>query len=474
MMSRNDISIWSILKHCIGKELSKITIPVHFNEPLSLLQRISENTEYIDLLDLANDCDDPLQRLEYVCAFAVGSYSYNINRLTKPFNPLLGETYELIDEEKGFRLIAEQVSHHPPISAFHVESPKYSFYGSQHPKLRFWGKFVEIKPEGSLTVKLNSYNETYTWKGVNSCVHNIIVGQLWFEQYGNMEIINHSNGFKANLNFKPAGWFGKDLHRVEGFITSKDGTKLRFVYGKWTDYMKSVDVEDYNEYMKEHEYKFRVPDKPDEDDGKISPFSGSPRSAKKVISKLNNITKSITGSSSSLDIPDNNGNAAQPSDLNNDPIPKSDSSHSLDIPNSKFLWKVKERPEYSSDYYNFTLYTMSLNEFHEEMRSYLPPTDCRYRQDVKALEEANLGQFCFSPLIDKHICDLDRASEMKRLLEEKQRDTRKSRRKRKDNYTPMWFNLEKHPFCKTEEWLFTGKYWDRDYSNCPDIFDIGS
>jgi len=30
-----------------------------------------------------------------------------------------------------------------------------------------------------------------------------------------------STGHRAILTFKPAGWFSKDLHRVEGFITDK-------------------------------------------------------------------------------------------------------------------------------------------------------------------------------------------------------------------------------------------------------------
>lgn len=38
------------------------------------------------------------------------------------------------------------------------------------------------------------WNETYTWSNVNCCVHNIIVGKLWIEQYGTMEIINHKTG----------------------------------------------------------------------------------------------------------------------------------------------------------------------------------------------------------------------------------------------------------------------------------------
>lgn len=40
---------------------------------------------------------------------------------------------------------------------------------------------------------------------------------LYF-QYGVMEVINHTTKHKAVLNFKQGGWFGKDLHRIEGFI----------------------------------------------------------------------------------------------------------------------------------------------------------------------------------------------------------------------------------------------------------------
>lgn len=41
------------------------------------------------------------------------------------------------------------------------------------------------------------------------------------EQYGTMEVLNHSNGLRAILTFKPAGWASKDLHRVEGYIIDK-------------------------------------------------------------------------------------------------------------------------------------------------------------------------------------------------------------------------------------------------------------
>ncbi|EEC02588.1 oxysterol-binding protein 1A, putative [Ixodes scapularis] len=305
------------------EELSKITMPVVFNEPLSFLQRISENMEYSHLLVQADQASDPVDRMELVTAFAVSALASNLERLSKPFNPLLGETYELIREEVGFRMVCEQVSHHPPVSAFHAESPHFKVHGSVYPKLKFWGKSIEIKPEGHLCVTLLSHGEEYTWANVNCCIHNIIVGKLWFEQYGLMEITCRKTHLTSALTFKQAGWFFKDLHRIEGF-------------------------------------------------------------------------------------------SPEPCELDEGEIPKSDSTYSLDIPNSRLLWQATPRPDYSP--------------------------------------EAN------------------GAAAEKNRLEEKQREARKQRKKHKDGWEPRWFKLGKGAYSSADEWQFTGAYWDRDFSNSPDIF----
>nr|CAD7587845.1 unnamed protein product [Timema genevievae] len=211
MQSRSDFSLWSVLKNCVGKELSKITMPVIFNEPLSFLQRMVEYMEYAQLLRKASEEPDPNKRMQLVAAFAVSALASNWERLGKPFNPLLGETYELEREE--FRVVCEQVSHHPPVSAFHADSPHFTFHGSIHPKLKFW----VIQPKGMVTVELT----------------------------------------RAILTFKPAGWFSKDLHRVEGFLIDKYKKKLNFLYGKWTEFIRCTDVISYEEYMRKNVHKFR-------------------------------------------------------------------------------------------------------------------------------------------------------------------------------------------------------------------------
>lgn len=109
------INLWSIMKNCIGKDLSKIPIPVNFSEPLSMLQRITEELEYSHLLDTAAECEDQWEQMALVAAFTVTSYSTTATRTNKPFNPLLGETYECDRlDDYGWRSITEQVSHHPP------------------------------------------------------------------------------------------------------------------------------------------------------------------------------------------------------------------------------------------------------------------------------------------------------------------------------------------------------------------------
>lgn len=56
-----------------------------FNEPLSALQRATEDLEYAHLLDKAVAESDAEKRLAFVAAFAISAYSTTAHRTTKPF-----------------------------------------------------------------------------------------------------------------------------------------------------------------------------------------------------------------------------------------------------------------------------------------------------------------------------------------------------------------------------------------------------
>ena len=206
---KNNANLWTFLKQCIGKELTKITMPVQWNEPISLLQRVSEYMNYAYLLRKAAVAKTSESRLELVATFAVSALASNFERMGKPFNPLLGETYELIRDD--FRIVCEQVGHHPPISAWNAtgsDGDDFVFRGSIYPKVKFWGKSVEFRPQGVCSLQFPKWeNETFTWHNVNCIIHNVIVGSLWMEQQGTMEIINHATNARCVLNFRPGGWF---------------------------------------------------------------------------------------------------------------------------------------------------------------------------------------------------------------------------------------------------------------------------
>ncbi|KAF7225426.1 transcript variant X2 [Nothobranchius furzeri] len=235
------LNLWSIMKNCIGKELSKIPMPVNFNEPLSMLQRLSEDLEYYELLDKAAKCHSSLEQMCYVAAFTVSSYSTTVHRTGKPFNPLLGETFELDRlKESGFRSLCEQVSHHPPAAAHHAFSEKgWTLRQEITLASKFRGKYLSIMPLGSIQCLFDKSNNHYSWKKVTTTVHNIIVGKLWIDQSGEIDVVNHKTGDRCHLKFTPYSYFSRDVPRkVTGVVTDKDGKAHYVLSGTWDERME--------------------------------------------------------------------------------------------------------------------------------------------------------------------------------------------------------------------------------------------
>ncbi|KAM4603734.1 oxysterol-binding protein 1 isoform 2-T2 [Polymixia lowei] len=235
------LNLWSIMKNCIGKELSKIPMPVNFNEPISMLQRLSEDLEYYDLLDKGAKCQSSLEQMCYVAAFTVSSYSTTVHRTGKPFNPLLGETFELDRlRECGYRSLCEQVSHHPPAAAHHAISEKgWTLRQEIALASKFRGKYLSIMPLGSIQCMFEKSNNHYSWKKVTTTVHNIIVGKLWIDQSGEIDVVNHRTGDRCHLKFAPYSYFSRDVARkVTGVVTDKDGKAHYVLSGTWDEKME--------------------------------------------------------------------------------------------------------------------------------------------------------------------------------------------------------------------------------------------
>ncbi|EHN02090.1 Osh3p [Saccharomyces cerevisiae x Saccharomyces kudriavzevii VIN7] len=228
-------SLLSFLRKNVGKDLSSIAMPVTSNEPISILQLISETFEYAPLLTKATQRSDPIT---FVSAFAISFlsiYRDKARTLRKPFNPLLAETFELIREDMGFRLISEKVSHRPPVFAFFAEHLEWECSYTVTPSQKFWGKSIELNNEGILRLKFKATGELFEWTQPTTILKNLIAGERYMEPVNEFEV-HSSKGDKSHILFDKAGMFSG---RSEGFKVSiippaSSNRKKETLAGKWT------------------------------------------------------------------------------------------------------------------------------------------------------------------------------------------------------------------------------------------------
>lgn len=390
---RPSMSLWSILKNNIGKDLTKISFPVAFNEPTSMLQRMSEDLEFSECLDAAALQSESTRRILYVAAFAMSNYSSTINRIAKPFNPLLGETFEYVRPDRQYRYISEQVSHHPPISACFCESPSWEYMGCVDAKSKFLGRSFEIRPTGVAHAKIKVKSdvvpssmrdklqqspddesllmEHYSWNKVITSVSGFITGSPTIDHYGDMVVVNHVTGDKCKLTFKPRGWRSNNSYEINGEVIDGHGKKVWIIAGRWNSQLIATRCHS-------------------EDCGVLSP--------------------------------DKKHDSSNPVDSS-----KADHEYLL-------LWRNSKKVPTP---FNLTPFAITLNSRPDGLLKWLPPTDCRLRPDLTAFEN---GKF-------------DQADQLKVQLENLQREKRRQREEgRLPPHKPRWFKRTVDPDSNESFW----------------------
>ncbi|XP_022768236.1 oxysterol-binding protein-related protein 1C-like isoform X2 [Durio zibethinus] len=235
------VSLWSMIKDNIGKDLTKVCLPVYFNEPLSSLQKCFEDLEYSYLLDRAYEWGkrgNSLMRILNVAAFAVSGYSSTEGRICKPFNPLLGETYEADFPDKGVHFFSEKVSHHPMIVACHCQGAGWKLWGDSNLKSKFWGRSIQLDPVGFLTLEFED-GEVFQWSKVTTSIYNLILGKLYCDHYGTMRIEGNRE-YSCKLKFKEQSIIDRNPHQVHGIVQERNGRTVATLFGKWDESMHYV------------------------------------------------------------------------------------------------------------------------------------------------------------------------------------------------------------------------------------------
>lgn len=211
----------------------KATLPITYNEPISMLQRQVETFQFYNLLQSSFNLKNNVPyQLAYIAAFVVADVSLSINRLLKPFNPILGETYEYIDLDHKFRAFCEQVSHHPPISAYLIEGENITVYGDtkhKHKTMLLKGA-IEMNFSSKTHILFHSDVKSYNDKNNsfqknNSCLNDKTLSNLIKNDlYLNNSFTNSKNDIE--INNEKSNFF-KEAHNISN-SNSKNNSNLRY------------------------------------------------------------------------------------------------------------------------------------------------------------------------------------------------------------------------------------------------------
>jgi len=228
----------------VGMDLSKVTFPTFVLEPRSMLERITDFMAHPDLLFGAEECDDPEERFIRVLQYYLAGWHIKPRGVKKPYNPVLGEffrcKYDYPNGTQGF-YIAEQVSHHPPVSAFFYASPanKVAVVGNLRPKSRFLGNSVQTQMDGENRVTLLGRPEDgeYVITMPNMFARGILFGKMVLELGDTCTATNAAHDMHAELEFKTKGFFSGAYNALAGRVR-RAGAERGEIAGKWSETME--------------------------------------------------------------------------------------------------------------------------------------------------------------------------------------------------------------------------------------------
>ncbi|EZA48860.1 Oxysterol-binding protein-related protein [Ooceraea biroi] len=232
--------IWFLMKQVRpGMDLSKVVLPTFILEPRSFLEKLADSYYHADLLSQAVLEDDAFTRMKAVVKWYLSGFYKKPQGLKKPYNPLLGETFRCYwQHSNGSRTfyLAEQLSHHPPISGFYVTNRQDGFTISATiiAKSKFYGNSTSAVLDGVAVLTMLPRGEDYTMTIPYAHCKGILMGTLTMELGGKVTIICEKTGYHTDLEFKLKPFLGgaELMNQVVGRIRLGKET-LATISGYW-------------------------------------------------------------------------------------------------------------------------------------------------------------------------------------------------------------------------------------------------
>uniref|UniRef100_A0A3Q3JE41 Oxysterol-binding protein n=1 Tax=Monopterus albus TaxID=43700 RepID=A0A3Q3JE41_MONAL len=223
----NKSLIWTLLKQVRpGMDLSKVVLPTFILEPRSFLDKLSDYYYHADFLSEAAIEENAYSRMKKVVKWYISGFYKKPKGLKKPYNPIIGETFRCLwlhqkANSKTF-YIAEQVSHHPPVSAFYVSNRKDGFClsGSILAKSKFYGNSLSAILDGEARLTFLNRGEDYVMNMPYAHCKGILYGTMTLELGGQITIACEKTGYNAHLEFKLKPFLGSSdsVNEISGKI----------------------------------------------------------------------------------------------------------------------------------------------------------------------------------------------------------------------------------------------------------------
>ncbi|KAI0147419.1 Oxysterol-binding protein [Xylariaceae sp. FL1272] len=236
-------------------DLSNITAPPFVLSPKSVTEIPASWAERHELFLQPAGEDDAAQRAllvlkNFLCSFKRQLYSSaSEDGARKPLNAFLGELFlgEFISADgSSTRLISEQVSHHPPVTACCLYNKKHGISSSG-----YVAEETTFSPTSGVRVQQTGYaiirDEVHQESHLRTLPTMVIKGLITGSPYPELEgtcYISSSSGYLATIEFQGKGTLGtgtKNSVRAELTNIRESGKKLFEVSGQWNGRLEVKD-----------------------------------------------------------------------------------------------------------------------------------------------------------------------------------------------------------------------------------------
>jgi hypothetical protein len=219
-----------------GMDMTSIMCPTFVIRPISFLEFLTIYTQPNQSLLNASTEQDPEKRIIDITTWVLSTLTVTPSNGfggIKPYNPILGEEFRCHwehDDGSKTILLAEQVSHHPPISALTFKNDKHGirYISTGEFKAKFRGNYVDSAVEGNHILELQKLDEAYEITWPTLVARGILWGNARIEHGGNLVVYCEKTGYKAQINFD------KSDHKLSGHIYRKKD-KIYKIEGDLTD-----------------------------------------------------------------------------------------------------------------------------------------------------------------------------------------------------------------------------------------------